>query len=271
MIVDRRKDSYDELMMLSRDSKLERNRKSQWTTGIVATAVVASGIYIGGTNEHLGDLATALDAAESGLQTAKNAHETETAELNNRLQALQAQLAILEKERDFTRQNQEWFRSLALAIGANDNVVKVVERIGPTPDTTSQTTLANVVWVVDGARRFPMAAGDILWVPEGSFWVRLESPDGSRPKPHKISIFTGSQVIASSTPDTSVDFYAGRNNPYAGKFDRSIPASAGRGTSTCVRLTLHKVSSRPGFSDSKFVDMEVSYHASTIQDPCESN
>ena len=65
MIVDRRKDSYDELMMLSRDSRLERNRKSLWTHIAVAGAVVASGIYIGGTNQHLGDLAEAKNAAEN--------------------------------------------------------------------------------------------------------------------------------------------------------------------------------------------------------------
>jgi len=259
MIVDRRKDSYDELMMLSRDSRIDRNRKSRWTTGIVASAVVVSGIYVGGTNQHLGDLAQAKADAERNLETAKDDLEGVTAEL-----------AALKTERDFTRQNQDWFRDLAIALSAPDKVVSVVERIGPTPNTAPQSTLANVVWVVDGSRRFPMTAGDVLWIPEGEFWVKLEDAEG-RPKPHKIAVHLDSQVTASTQPEEFVDFPEDATGPgYAGFYDRDIAVAAARGTTTCVRLTLHETPNRPGFVNTKYVDMEVLYHSPTTLDPCNS-
>ena len=112
MIVDRRKDSYDELMMLSRDARLSRSRTSKWTTALVATAVVGSGIYVAASNQH----AKNLTAETTTVQGQLNAKTEELRKANELIARLQA-------ERDFDRRNQDWFRDAAIALSLGDDLI----------------------------------------------------------------------------------------------------------------------------------------------------
>jgi len=263
MIVDRRKDSYDELMMLSRDSSLDRKRKSQWTTGIVAATVLASGAYVGGTNEHLGNLAEARLMAEQ-----------ERDDLRREFSRLVDERDALLNEREFYKKSNEWLKELALSANLPSATKDVVNNFAapPTgvPGQNPPTAISsNLVWIVDGSRRFPMAAADILWVPEGQFWVRMEAPTVAGNKPNRVSIHLGANP--KDPADYEVEFTRKPgSSEYLGFYEKDVPPpAAGRGASNCIRLTLHDVSTRPGFSNNRYVDMAVLYREATADEPCE--
>jgi hypothetical protein len=246
MLVDRRKDTYDELMMLSRDARVSKSKRTAWSTGIVATVAAVSGLYVAGSNQHIQDLAEARQAAQKELDTVK------------------AQLASLQAEHDYTMRNQDWLRDLAIALSDKPEVINNLGRVGPDPTPEGQLAMRNLVWIVDGSRRFPMAAGDILWVPEGEFWIRLENPEGSRPKPHKYSIYSGTSPGVGNA-ELVVDHPDDPEGPgYIGYFQRQIVAADGRGVTSCIRLTLHEDSVREGFQSTDYVDMEVLYYPRRI-------
>ncbi len=236
MIVDRRKDSYDELMMLSRDSRLDRNRKSKWTTWIVASTVLASGVYVGGTNEQLGDLAEA-----------KNAAENQRDNLRKEFSSLLDERNALVNEREFYKKSNEWLIELAKSSGLSSETKDVVNNFaGPGTGVPTEIqplpTSANIVWVVEGSRRFPMKNNDILWIPEARFWVSVE-------------------IDRSATPNTRAFIQYGER-PSSQDKGTEVPSGhiekSPHNASSCVQLTMHDSTIRAGFGGN-YIDMEVLY------------
>ena len=65
MMVDRRKDNYDELLVLARDARVSRASVNRWTTGLVIGSMVAAGAYIATMNQQVDQLRkTAKEAVQ---------------------------------------------------------------------------------------------------------------------------------------------------------------------------------------------------------------
>lgn len=169
MIVDRRKDTYDELMVAARDARLARSRRAKWTTGLIASIAGASGIYVAASNQHI-----------NALGDARNQAEAEAARLQARVAALEVQLDIL-------RANQQWFRESAPIFNLGDkfgdlidglkglDVVVVPTETGDRVETRVQYD--DIVWLVEGTRQVPMTNGDFLWIPETAKWLEMVDQD----------------------------------------------------------------------------------------------
>jgi len=121
-------------------------------------------------------------------------------------------------------------------------------------------TISNLVWYVDGSRRFPMAAGDVLWIPEGQFWVRLEPGAGSV-LPTQITVSPrSSRPPASELQD---------DPPVVSRFEESLGTfdlgdhktiyeiAAKKQGSNCAQLQLAETSNRDLGPD--YIDMIVTF------------
>lgn len=234
-VVDRRKDNYDELLMLARDSRASRARTNRWTTGLIVGAIAASGVYVATVNQQVDNIReTAVEA------------EQQRDELRTERDLLKANFDALEQKQKIY---SEMVPALVLGEKFKDldfsfPMVASGDRAGATSTTVTQFALSNVVWVVDGSRRVPMTDGDILWIPEGGFWIRLESTTVGGVDQHNLTRHDGDPAGAASvgTPMTL---------PH-----REIVR---RGSNNCVEINLHDESVRPGFIDSDYVDVEILY------------
>lgn len=261
MIVDRRKDNYDELQILAGDARTRRRRANMWTTGLIASAMILASAYVSTTNEQ----ANALGAAKRSSETERDNAKEQLAEANN-------YIAVLKAEREAYKQSATWLASMAPQLDLS-NAVRNLNFVFPGrgEKLVTEERLSNVVWVVDGSRRFPVTNGDILWIPEGNFWVQLESPDSSDPPNPTDTLPLTNAEPPKPRPLRKVTFYYDRRPTngatggiarYLGGADRYYeelgkwPAGT-HGNSDCVQLTLHYNSRRPGFSDPKYLDMEV--------------
>lgn len=258
MIVDRRKDGYDELLLLARDARKSRAKTARRTNWMVAAAAIVTGGYVAVSNHHMSEMEDAATEAQNQLQEANE------------------EIARLEVERDFNGRNREWFRDAAVALNLGDDVIRLIERMGPNPilnmevegGGTNQFSLANVVWIVDGSRRFPMAAGDILWVPEGEFWVRMEDPDNTTSgKPTRMTIHRGAQPGSSSRAVATHNFTRDGENQ---EFQIRVNDAPARGIANCIKLTWHEASNRQGFSGPQFIDMELLFYNNANEAECPS-
>lgn len=242
MIVDRRKDSYDELLILARDARISRQRTTRWTTGLVIGGMLGASAYVASMNQQVSEL--------SQVQQQHDAMRTELAEL------IEAR-NVLKVERDVIR---DQFTKIVPASMVGDQIknlgglVDPKDADGDDDDRDSwKMALANVVWVVDGSRRFPMTGGDVLWIPEGKFWVRLEEADKPGELPTKATVHQGPKPLGPDAGDPIRDLSKGQTT------EISVDAGdATRGVANCIRLTLHPKSLRPGFDG--YVDMEVLYY-----------
>lgn len=248
MIVDRRKDHYDELLVMARDARISRARTNRWTTGLVVAAMAASGAYVAATNSQVDELRRAKEAADA-----------EVFRLNVDLSRLAGEHEALRVERDIYRQNADWFADMSPSLNASNRLGDIAaalggERTGPTPQTGAPAdfALSNLVWYVDGSRRFPMAANDVLWIPEGQFWVKLEKPATDGSLPTDITVHPGDRPSASqaTTPGSLGPFTLGEGSYY----ERTVS----RGNADCVRLELDR-GRGPSVFGSGYVDMVVTY------------
>lgn len=245
MLVDRRKDNYDELLVLARDARASRGRTSRWTTAIVTAAVGASAVYVGAMNSQVDQLRQAKDAADA-----------EAFRLNVDLARLQDQHVAVLAERDVYKKNAEWFVTLTPGLEASNrlgdiaNALRPRAAVRPGPEDpppggeqpAPNFALSNLVWYVDGSRRFPMATNDILWIPEGRFWVRLEENE-------TVSIHTGSRPPDADDQTPGYDLL-----PDGAFYERA----ANRGNANCVRIELGDRTQRSEFGP-QYVDMIVTW------------
>lgn len=244
MIVDRRKDTYDELMLLSRDASVSRKRRQTASNWLIGGAIVVSGIFIAASSAHMSNLTDAKVAAEQ--------------ERDN----LRSELAKVSAERDYYLAANDWLREFASTLSDNDEVDSVIQLL-PQPERTSppvvtQPPLTNMVWIVDGSRRYPVKTNDILWVPEAPMWLRVEvqqpgSPSGNTQKRAKVFKFEGPRP---SPTDKGTEIMV---LPHFIEFPRNA--------SRCIRLDLHENSIRPGFGG-EYVDIEVLYFTPGPGQPC---
>lgn len=250
MIVDRRKDNYDELLVLARDARTSRARTSRWTTGLIVAAMATSGAYVAAMNNKVDDLRQAKEAADA-----------EVFRLNIDLGRLAGEHAALRAERDVYRQNAEWFAGIAPSLDAASRLGDIANSLGGGGERAVSGTpamqapdfaLSNLVWYVDGSRRFPMAANDVLWIPEGQFWVKLEEPESEGSLPTHITVHFGDRPSASG-PAPSEPL-----GPFRLDGGRHYERQVTRGNANCVKLELDNRTGRPVFGTG-YVDMIVTY------------
>ena len=93
-----------------------------------------------------------------------------------------------------------------------------------------------------------------MWVPEGKFWVRMES--GTNVTPNTVTIHEGNRPVQSTTGGKRVVF--NEENKYV--YERKVEGTLIRGIANCIKLTYHEQSTRFGFTDEEFVDIEVLFY-----------
>ena len=246
MIVDRRKDNYDELQILAGDTRNRRRRANLWTTGLIVGGMVAAGAYVATTNEQVDQL--------------KGENKT----LRNEVSILIAERDDSKARADMGDQTLIWMTKAVPYLKLSEQIPELIKTLEgdsgdinvntETPDTggSGETldkpyTLANIVWIADGSRRYPMKDNDILWIPEGGFWVSLEISGEENSRNFTTRIHRGERP---SSPDSQ-----GQEVQMTG--DRAPwEVSAPRGNARCVQLTLHEQSVRRGFGG-QYADIEV--------------
>ena len=101
LLVDRRKDNYDDLLMLARDARASRARVNRWTTGLVIGAMAAMGVYVATVNQEVDKLRAA--AEEAGEQ--RDIIQAEYARLMDDRNALKAQMDTFDPKPEMERWN----------------------------------------------------------------------------------------------------------------------------------------------------------------------
>ena len=250
MLVDRRKDNYDELLVLARDSRLTRARTNRWTSGLVIGAMAATGAYVATTNQQVEDLRETATKAEKQLDTIRNEYTI----LLNEHHTLMFNIDI------FTRQ-QDLLADIGPTLILSQSIAELAKNLGGESSDDQSTVVetrtthiatSNIVWMVDGSRRFPVINGDIVWVPEGNFWIRFQ---GTTPSSYELYRHSTKPVGSPATGGRLLDVL-----PYKEEVTR--------GTSNCIEIRLHDESIRPLFRAAKYADIEITYFISDKTNPC---
>lgn len=256
MLVDRRKDNYDELLMVAGDSRASRARTNRWTTGLIVGAMAATGAYVATVSQQVDSLRETAEEAQQQRDTAELAYKR----LLEERTVLQAELNSLLRYQDLNADS-------AAARNLSSSITRLAERMGsgtgsttPVAGTTSVTHFAtsNLVWMVDGSRRFPMINGDILWVPEGNFWVRLEGTSVADYRLYRTATNRSGEAGQDLTNEQR------RGNLMTLPYRETVV----RGSLDCVQIELHSESLRPVFRDQGYVDIEVTYFKSDRTNRC---
>lgn len=246
MFVDRRKDNYDELLVLASDARQSRSRTNRWTTGLVVTAMLGTAAYVAAMSQQVEAMRETAKDAQGQRDLAVQAYQ----ELVDNHNVLKAQVDAVQRYEDF-------FADMSSSTNLS-NAISGLRFPGPSGNsgdanpTVVQQTIAksNIVWMVDGSRRFPMIDGDILWVPEGNFWIHLEKePSGRKLYMEDVP---GSSGTASRTLLDPL--------PYR--------KAVTKGSHRCIEIQLHSESLRPIFRAQNYVDVEVTYYTPEGNDPC---
>ena len=243
MIVDRRKDTYDELMLLSRDASVSRKRRQTASNWLIGSAIAVSGIFIAASSAHM----SALNAANKAA-TGQN-------------EDLRSELARVKAERDYYRDANDWWKQLASTLSNNEPIDTVVQNFPQPPRDEAQVLarpeFANIVWMLDGSRRYPVKTNDLLWIPEAGMWIRVDvrqvGTEDNKPKfEYDVFKFEGPRPSPNSLGD-AIEL------PYFIEF----PRNAAR----CIKLELHEDSTRPGFGG-EYVAIEALYFTPGPDQPC---
>lgn len=257
MLVDRRKDNYDELLVLARDARASRARVNRWTTGLVFGSMVAGGAYVAAVSQEVDQLRTNTEEAEQQRDVIQTEYERLAYERN----VLRDRLEILVRHEDM-------YADIAPALILGKSIEELDLKVGDpssngngehTDTTELRVSLSNLVWLVDGSRRFPLTAGDILWVPKGERWIRMEAPEGNVIKPSAVTIHEGKKPVESADEGTAVDFNEDdvyQNDVYQIKLGEAVES----GVANCIELTYHPESRRFGFTNPEYVDIEVLFY-----------
>jgi hypothetical protein len=250
MIVDRRKDNYDELLVLARDARVSRSRANRWTTGLVIVSVAVASAYIATVNQQVDQL----------RETAEEAVEQRDA-IRSEYVGLLDERNVLKGQMDIVARYEDKYADIVPALILGNRIKDIGLGVAGNPDgapPAPQFALSNLVWIVDGSRRFPLTSGDILWVPEDKFWVEMES--GPNAKPNTVTIHRGKRPVQSTTGGTPVVFNNDPTNIDQNVHRMKVKDAQRRGIANCIKLTYHKDSSRFGFTGEEFVDIEVLFY-----------
>jgi len=235
MFVERRKDNYDELQILAGDVRTRRRRTNIWTTTMVLGTMGATAAYVATTNSQV------------------DALKAENTSLTINLRDAERDRDKAQTERDVYLQYVNQFGDMYPTLKMGDAIRDITIAGAPGSVEWPPLTISNLVWYVDGSRRFPMAAGDVLWIPEGSVWVRLEFPAVASQTPTEITIHKGAQPAAALPPTTSGSVIG----PIALPKGKSYGLVVKRASASCAKLQLEE-SRREGFG-SEYVDMVLTF------------
>lgn len=217
MTPDESRYGYDELRWLAQDTQKRRRRAMWWTSGLVLGAMTLATVYV--SREQPNNPIT--DDRQPSLTVNLGDVPASLKDINKNLvgirEALEAQQPV----------------SLSFNAGGAQGTSKSVA-----PAETNYY-VNRVVWLVEGSRRFPMAQGDVLWIPEADRWLKLDS--------------IGTEPDAGKT--TMVEVW-GRNSAPPGT-TRGLPISlpATLNTANCVTISSDGPSRRAAFTG--YVDIEV--------------
>ena len=238
MIVDRRKDSLDELLILARDSRMSRDRARRWTVGLVAGGMVASGAYVATVNQEIHSL-------KETTQDAVGQRDTMRSELDKALRSRDAAAG----ERDIYKGHIERNAKSAPSVYLGDQITKLAEKMSAATGAPA-AALSGVVWLVDGERSFPMTKNDYLWVPEAGTWVQLTDSN----EPGRVKVYKGEDAALRGSDRSNVR-------------EQTLPLTidvAGRGNANYACLSFKKPTERPGFG-SDYGDMTISFQSVTCR------
>jgi hypothetical protein len=254
MIVDTRKDSYDELQILAGDVRTRRRRANIVTTALITGGIVGTVAYIAAMNQQVEALAGERDVANierDTLQVALEAVDDRLADLRAQVyESLAEHVSNIANGRPMNPTGPIIFPSELLINGIPDEIeiTGIPDEIrinGELPGT--QAELINLVYIVDGSRRFPMTIGDVLWIPEAQFWVRLIA--GDPPNGGTITRHDGAELPTRAATGQEITI-----GPIGNPTEMEISGRP-QGATNCISLGLGPVT-REGFGFNYF-DMDV--------------
>lgn len=226
MATDNDRYGYDELRWLAKDTQ-QRRRRATWTTaGLTLAAMALATAYV------------ASDRSQPSVDPDSITVSLDTDELVAKLDSINVTLADIKS-----------------AIDAHESVTLTFSAGTPASSQSAVTEanyfLNNIVWLVEGSRRFPMAQGDILWVPEANRWIKLEDSAGEG----RVSIWDRS----SAPPDVASPL------PPGDVYDLPLDLPAQLNTADCVTITSLGPSTR--LTGGSYVDIDV-YFFNAEQGEC---
>lgn len=220
--------SYDELRWLAKDTHKSRRRAMWWTAGLTAGAITLATAYVSR------EPSTGAQPGQAGTPTQPAARDpSSSVELQAVIQSLNAIKTSLDQ-----------LGRVPIRVDLGDINVQAAPALG------------NVVWLLEGSRRFPMALGDILWVPEADRWMRLERR-GTEPAPGTP---TQASFWMSDAPPT----------PTTQPAPRELPEwfNVSRGAADCLQISSLGVSRREGFTGPDYVEIEAEFYTTSARRPC---
>ena len=253
MIVDRRKDSYDELQILAGDVRTRRRRANIVTTILLSGGIVGTAAFIATMNQQVDALAAEVKEAETeriSAETERDALRVALQDVDNRLAELRAQAYQRLAEHVANIANGESINPIGPIIFPDEiEITGIPDEIRINGEMAgAQTEVINLVYIVDGSRRFPMTRGDVLWIPEAQFWVRLE--EGDPPNGGEITRHFGASAPNRDAEGETI-FIGDLRNPTL----IDISGGNNQGATNCLTLALGEVS-REGFGF-RYFDMDV--------------
>jgi len=241
---------YDELRWLASDTRKARRRAIWWTAGLSLGAIALATAYVSSSPTHSsggGPVGPVVPVGPDGPPPIELSTDLRTIPAS--LEQISASLGNIEGI----------LRNLSgePPIGVTVNVeVQPGGVVG-----SSQDYLSNVVWLVDGTRRFPMALGDVLWIRELDMSIRLTriGTEATDPpvEPAVATQFATLPDGPGATPQTIT-------LPW-----RRATVLGQLGNSNCAELNSRGPSQRAGFRGAGYVDIEVEFfNAQDENRPC---
>ena len=228
MTADENGSGYDELRWLAQDTHKRRRRAIWWTGGLVLGGMAFATAYVSRDSNRTPSITipdTPVTRQPVSLEDIPGSLRNINDNLAGILDELKSQKPV---------------------------AVNLFQTISP-PDTSSDAN--KIIWLIDGSRRFPMAPGHILWIPEADSWLELESV---------------SEQSAAEDSKTMVTIWGGASDQRPANVEpidlpQSLPSK--RNTATCVRISSMGPTQRPGFPDG-WVDIDVYFFTKTNQGNC---
>jgi len=159
-------DSYDELLILARDTRLRRRRTQRITTGVIVGAMGLNFAYIFANTQAMQEATEDADsqrALVAQLERERDRYMVQAMMYERQGDALVAIAPTLELGSSLNELGDR----LIAALAGRDRP--------PGPDEAPKPGIYDMIWLVEGSRRVPMTIDDILWIPQTLSHVRLVS------------------------------------------------------------------------------------------------
>lgn len=169
-------DRYDEVLILARDARLRRRWTQRVTTGLIVGAMGLNFAYVFAISK---ELQTAKQQADDRadeilqLERERDRYMVLSSIYERRGDALVAVAPTLE-----LGSSLEDLGSSVTDLG--DRLLKYLagrDERRPIDGQVLTSEIHDMIWLVDGSRRVPMTANDILWIPQMRSHVELQRLD----------------------------------------------------------------------------------------------